>query len=414
MGHRKSLAGVLAVLLLCAAATPIFAQGNIAQRNRVTSIDIAKRHILVGHIHGLATAENDQGSAETALALRNMTLVLKPSAAQQADLETFLNRLQDPSSPDYHHWLTPEQYADRFGFSTDDLNRITSWIQSQNLTVVSVARGRNAVSFSGGVRQVESAFQTEIHRYRVKGELHYANATAPSIPAALAGIVSSIHGLNDFRPQARLIKKAELSPDYTSGVTGNHYLAPDDVAAIYDVKPLYNAGIDGTGQKIAIVGQSQISLNDVRQFRAAYNLPPADPQVIPVPGLPDPGVVSGDVDESHLDIEWSGAVARKASIIFVYSKDVTDAVQYVIDQNLAPVLSMSYGLCESLTGSADLNSLRVIAQQGVSQGITWLASSGDNGGADCYDGTRRGITSLSVDSPASIPEGNGHWRHGVQ
>jgi len=376
-----------------------------AQRNRVAAIDTEERRMLTGQVHGLATPENDQGRAESSLDLRSMTLVLKPSAQQQADLDAFLARQQDPSSPDYHRWLTPEQYADRFGFSADDLSRIATWLESQNLTVISVGRGRNAILFSGPVRQVEKAFRTEIHRYKVNGELHFANSTDPSIPAALTGLVTAIHGLNDFRPQARLVRKA--TSNYTSGVTGNHYLAPDDVAAIYDVEPLYNSGVDGAGQKIAIVGQSRINLDDIRQFRAAYNLPASDPEIIGVPGLPDPGIVNGDADESHLDVEWSGAVARKASIVFIYSQDVTDAVHYAIDQNLAPVLSMSYGLCESLTASADLNSLRTYAQQGVAQGITWLAASGDNGGADCYDGTRRAITTASVDAPASVPEVTG-------
>jgi subtilase family serine protease len=262
MVHRTSLATLIAALLLCGTADLIS-----AQRNRVAAIDTEERRLLTGHVHGLATPENDQGRAESSLELRSMTLVLKPSAEQQADLDAFLARQQDPSSPDYHRWLTPEQYADRFGFSADDLSRIATWLESQNLTVISVARGRNAILFSGPVRQVEKAFRTEIHRYKVNGELHFANSTDPSIPAALTGLVTAIHGLNDFRPQARLVRKA--TSNYTSGVTGNHYLAPDDVAAIYDVKPLYNSGVDGAGQKIAIVGQSRINLDDIRQFRAA-------------------------------------------------------------------------------------------------------------------------------------------------
>ena len=368
------------------------------------TIDNKKRIALAGHVHAHAIPENDRGLAEDSLSLRNLTLVLKPSPQQQAALDDYLARLQNPSSPDYHRWLTPEEYAAKFGLSQADLDRTAVWLQSQSLTVISTARGRNAIAFRGPVRQVEAAFQTEIHRYLVDGQMHFANATEPTVPVALNGIVSAIHGLNDFRPQARRIR---YTPLYTSGVTGNHYLAPDDIATIYDVKPLYNTGIDGAGQKIAIVGQTQINLNDIQQFRIAYNLPPSDPQIVLVPGFPDPGLSSNDLDEANLDIEWSGAVARKATIVYVYSTDVEDALHYAIDQNLAPVVSMSYGLCEALTGSADLNSLQLYAKQGSAQGITWLAASGDNGATDCFGGTGRSATSLAVDAPASIPEVTG-------
>jgi uncharacterized protein (TIGR03437 family) len=397
----RRLRGVFALLFVCGTAHSLY-----GQRDRIQAIDNKKRVTLAGHLHPRATPENDQGLAEDSLSLRNLTLVLKPSPQQQAALEDYLARLQNPSSPDYHHWLTPEEYAVKSGLSQADLDHASAWLQSQGLTVISTARGRNAISFRGPVRRVEAAFQTEIHRYLVNGQMHFANSTEPTVPAALNGIVSAIHGLNDFRPQARKIR---FSPLYTSGATGNHYLAPNDIAAIYDVNPLYNTGIDGTGQKIAIVGQTQIILNDIQQFRTAYNLPPSDPQVVLVPGFPDPGVLSkeGDLGEADLDIEWSGAVARKATIIYVYSTDVEDALQYAVDQNVAPVISMSYGLCEALTGNADLTSLRQFAQQGSAQGITWLSASGDNGATDCFGGTGRSATSLAVDAPSSIPEVTG-------
>ena len=381
----------------------------LAQRNRVplingTTPDGRKRFTLQGHMQPRATAENDLGPAESALTLRNLTLVLQPSAAQQTALEDLLARQQNPSSPDYRRWLTPEEYADRFGFSTADLARITTWLQAQGLTVTSTARGRNAISLSGPVRQVERVFQTEIHRYRVNGELHFANSTEPSLPAALSGMVMAVHGLHDFNPKTRAVK---YSPAWTSGVTGNHFLVPDDIAAIYNVKPLYNTGVDGTGQKIAIVGQTRINLSDIQQFRSAYNLPASDPQLVLVPGLPDPGFTTGDLDEASLDIEWSGAVAPKAGIIYVYSADVTDALFYVIDNNLAPVVSMSYGLCEAAIGTADLTTLRQYAKRGNLQGITWLAASGDNGGADCFGDTSGLGPTLAVDAPASLPEVTG-------
>jgi uncharacterized protein (TIGR03437 family) len=377
-----------------------------AQPSRIAgTIDNSRRVVLPGHLNPRAQAGTDQGPVDSSLPLPYVTLVLKPSAGQQADLDQLLAQQQDPSSSNYHRWLTPEEYADRFGVSQDDIAKIVAWLQQQQFTVKAIARGRNAVSFGGTAGQIETAFATTIHRYQVDGELHFANATEPSVPAALQGVVSAIHGLNDFRLRAR--QRSALSPRNTTP-GGNHQLAPDDIATIYDIKPLYSAGIDGSGQKLVVAGQTQINLSDIEQFRSYFNLAANDPQVMLVPNTKDPGISSGDLVEADLDLELSGAVARNAHIIFVYSYDVMDAAQYAIDQNLAPVLSISYGNCELQTDPSDASTMQSWAQQGNAQGITWFAASADDGGADCYGGDSRATNdSLSVDLPAAIPEVTG-------
>jgi uncharacterized protein (TIGR03437 family) len=336
-------------------------------------------------------------------------ILLKPTAAQQADLQQLLGQQQDPASPNYHKWLTPEQYAARFGQPQTNIDKLTAWLSGNGLKVVTVARGRNEVTFEGGVRQVESAFGTEIHNYSVNGEKHFANSTNPSVPAALGGFIQAVHGLDDFRMKARAKFRPLAKGAYTSGTSGYQSLAPDDIATQYDIKPLLNIGITGTNQKIAIVGQSAINPADISSFRSFFNLPPLAPQLTLVPGSKNPGIVSGDENESDLDIEFAGAVARNATVIFVYSTDVVVSVQYAIDNNLAPVISMSYGACEmdtGITGSEGLMALETLAQQGNLQGITWMASAGDSGAADCYGDGGRGNTDavLAVDAPGSIPE----------
>jgi uncharacterized protein (TIGR03437 family) len=356
-------------------------------------------------MHPRTAAAIDRGRADASLQLSYVTLTLQPSAAQQADLTALLDRQQDPSSPDYHRWLTPESYADRFGLAQTDIDKIVAWLQSQGLAVLSVARGRNAISFSGPVRAVEAAFGTEIHRYSVNGELHYANASEPSIPAILSGIIAAIHGLNDFRLKAPR-HSVVVRPAYTNAsFCGNYCLAPGDLATIYDIQPLYAASVDGTGQKIVVVGQTQINPADIQQFRTYFNLPANLPQLTLVPKTTDPGVSVNDLLEGDLDVEWAGALARGATIVYVYTTDVDDAVQYAIDQNLAPVLTMSYGQCETLTAPSDLTSWRTWALQGNTQGITWVSSAGDNGGADCAGLDNAQISdSQAVDAPGSIPE----------
>src|SRR5215467_2015128 len=195
MNHRCLCLVTLALL-------GYFATPAVAQRNRITeSLRNSRRTTLAGHIPPQARAEDDQGRVAPNLQIRAMTLALKPSDAQQADLERFLADQQDPSSPNYHHWLTPEEYGDRFGVSADDLAKITDWLAAQNLTVTATGRARNWVTFSGTAQQVETAFDTELHNFLVNGEVHVANTKRPSIPEGMTAVVQSIHGLHDSRMQ---------------------------------------------------------------------------------------------------------------------------------------------------------------------------------------------------------------------
>ncbi len=385
----------------------------MAQPSRITRrIDNHHRVTLAGHIHPKALAGADQGQVDASMPMPRVTLMFQPTASQQADLDRLLVDQQDPSSPDYHHWLTPEQYADRFGISQADMDQVKAWLASQRLTVVGVARARNWIAVSGTAGAVEQAFGTPIDRYLVNGELHYANATNPSIPAALQGVVSAIRGLTDFRlrpavrSRARAIAHA-VTPQYNSlSLCGGHCVGPDDLAVIYNITPLFDAGLDGSGQTVAVVGQSDIRLADIEQFRTFFNLPANDPQLVLVPGSVDPGISQGDIGESELDLELVGAVARNATVQFVYSSDVMTSAQYVIDQNLAPVLSISYGDCEAAYAPFDAyNSLLPMSQQANVEGITWFAASGDAGATDCYGDP--GLTNAdgiaSVDMPASLP-----------
>ncbi len=384
--------------LKCFIATIVCAASAWAQTNRITqTVDNTRRTMLAGHLHPKAYAADDRGRAEPSLPMSYITLRLAPTASQQADLQKLLVAQQTEGSPSYHRWLTPEEYAQRFGASDADIAKITQWLAGQGLKVLSTARGRNWIAVSGAAAQVEAAFHTEIHTYAANGETHYANATEPSVPAALGSLVKGIRGLNDFRMKARVAK-----PRNTMG-RGQHAIAPDDLATIYDIAPLYNAGISGAGQKIAIAGQTQVNMSDISTFRSSYNLPANNPQTLLVPGSRNPGVLSstGDLSESDLDLEWSGAVARNATIIFVYATDVMTAVQYAIDQKLAPVVSVSYGSCELETPASDADEFQQWAQQANAQGMTWFAASGDDGGADCGDSQNPG---LSVDLPGSVPE----------
>jgi len=371
------------------------------QVSRISSrLDNGRRVALAGRVHRKANPQNDLGRVPAAFAMSDVTLVLKPSASGQAALTRFLNQQQDPNSPNYQKWLTSDEFGARFGAADADIQQITDWLKSQGLSVNNVARGRNWITVSGTAAQIGAAFGTEIHQYQVDGETHYANATDPTVPAAMAPLVGSVLGLHNFRLRPRLRKP---TADYNVG-TSTHHLAPDDVATIYNIAPLYSAGIDGTGQSIAIVGQTAIRPTDIDSFRSKFNLAPINLQQVLV-GRRSPGIVDGDVDEAHLDIEWSGAVARNATIYYVYSAGgVWQSAMYIVNNNLAKVITMSYGLCEQ-ADIVDLPTYQQLAQQANAQGMSWFAASGDNAAGDCEDfGASVAQNGNSVDAPSSIPE----------
>ncbi len=413
---------ILALWAILGAVSPAV----LAQPDRITArIDNSQSVVLTGRVHRLATAQNDAGPVDPSFQLPAITLTLKPSAAQQTDLNQLLAAQQDPTSASYHQWLTPEQYGARFGVSAGDLAQIAAWLESQGFTVGYTARAHNWVSFSGTAQQVVSAFHTQIHTYNVNGETHYANSTDPSIPAALAGLVSGIRGLNNFRLKPHLRK---VQPNLT--FDRQTVVGPTDFASIYDVSRLYSGNINGTGQGIMIVGQSEIHTTDITNFRNTFGLGAANLQLVLVPsriGGGNPGYSEGDEGESDLDIEWSGAVAKNAAIIFVYSTNVWYSAQYAIDEAYAPVLSMSYGNCEQWD-FPDMDWERAAAQQANAEGITMLAAEGDAGAADCdgapyYPNVAEG--GLAVDSPGSFPEvtamggtefndaGGSYWTNGA-
>jgi pseudomonalisin len=400
-------------------ALSAFSQVKVS--NRITqAIDDRETAQLRGTLHPLLQHATDQGRMDGGIQLESVSLTFKRTAAQEAAVEKLLAEQQDPKSANYHKWLTPEQYADRFGLSTADLNKVVSWLQSEGFTVNRVARGRTQVWFTGSVSQIETVFRTEMHRYIVGGENHFVHSTELAVPAALADVVLGVHGLSDFRPRARAhirkLSPEEVKANFTSNVTGDHFVAPDDFATIYDVKALYTAGFDGTGVRIAVAGQSAINTSDIDAFRSASGLPARTASNFTVTLVPNSGtstVLTGDVGESSLDLEWAEGVAKGASETFVYvgnsnTTSVFDAFLYAIDNNIAPVISMSYGNCEQNLPSSFLTMLQQETQKANLQGQTISAASGDFGAADCGNPGNNpsalpATTGLAVDIPGALP-----------
>jgi uncharacterized protein (TIGR03437 family) len=380
----------------------------LAQPDRIAGRVDASRVLKVdGNINPQATPASDLGPVDPAMKLNYVRLMLKPSAAQQAALNQLLHDQQTPGSPNFRKWLTPEQFADRFGVSQADIAKITEWMRSQGFDIITVARSRKFIAFNATARQIQSALGTGIHHYQkngdqTNGETHFANATAPTVPAAIQPLVLGLIGLDDFHPKAQSIQATK--PRFT-GAGGGHVVSPGDLAIIYDVLPIYQAGYTGQGETIAVIGQSNVQLSDVAAFRSDFGLSSNPPQVILVPGSQDPGLVSGDEGESDLDLEYAGGMAPDAQVVFVYSTNVIISVTYAIDQQMAPVISYSYAGCELNVSSADAQSLQTLAQQANAEGITWVVASGDDGAAMCD--TKLATHGAAVSLEAALPEATG-------
>jgi subtilase family serine protease len=376
------------------------AWGTSQAAKRIRSeIDESRTFVLNGNVRpvvALALAR-DQGAAPGSQAMPRMSLHFSLTAAQQADLKQLLGAQQNRRSPQYRKFLTPEEYAKRFGLNSADIGKVTLWLENNGFSNVQAARSRAWVCFSGTAAQAQTAFHTSIHKFALNGEAHVANVESPQLPKALEGVVESIGGLHDFR----------MKPHYTSS-SGTTYLVPDDWETIYDVKPLYGAGLDGSpisGQtySIVVVGQSDVQLSDIDAFRAAAGLTAKDPTVLVPPNDSDPGIQTGgnnDEAESDLDLEWAGAIAKNANILFVTASGVENAIAYAIDNDVAPILSTSYGSCEPDLAPGEFTTENNLFAQAASMGMTILAAAGNAGAAGCDTGSIA-TQGLAVDFPAS-------------
>ena len=417
--HKPHRIAITGILFLSLSAHPARGQQSSTPSRIAQSIDEAKRIILHGNTHPLARAENERGVAPERLPLDRMLLVLRRSSQQQAALDQLLAGLHDPTSPNFHRWLSPQEFGRQYGPSDEDLRTVTTWLESHGLQVNRVSNGRVLIEFSGTAGQVRDAFHTEIHKYSANGREHWANAADPEIPAALGAVVGGIATLHNIRKAPQIALSGQtIEAEYRPGAqpkltfsSGKHALGPQDFAAIYNTAQSYAIGINGSGISIAIVARSDIfSTQDLSDFQSLFSLP-FSPLTVLVNG-PDPGDLGGlEEVEAVLDVTWTGAVAPGANIIQVVSASTnsTDGVDlseaYIIDNGLADVMSESFGSCEAAFTSAEAMEKSALAEQAAAEGITYFVSSGDSGAEGCDDpnSERVAVGPISVNLLASSP-----------
>ena len=371
------------------------------------AVDESQLTTLKGNTHHLARKEFDLGTAPATLPMQRMLLVLKRSPEQQLALHKLLDDQQDKHSPNYHKWLRPEEFGQKFGPSDADMQTITGWLQSHGFQV-GTTKGRTVLEFSGSASQVQETFHTAIHKYIVNGEQHWANSNDPQIPSALLPAIAGVATLHNFvsRPQSHLKQESVLArvvpggrPEITFTQNGQqtHALEPQDYAVIYNIQsPAYNPWT-GAGVTIGVVGRNDLynGGQDVQNFLSVVGSGMnsfGGGYVNVVVNGPDPGNIGGGEEaEATLDATWSSAIAPDAMVNFVVSGTTnnTDGIDlselYIIENNAADVMTESFGSCEYFATDAHLQQIRSLAEQAAAQGITYLVSAGDNGAEGCDD-----------------------------
>ncbi len=358
---------------------------------------------LRGNVHPLARPEFDRGAAPASLRAQRQLLVLKRTPQQERMLQQYLASLEDKNSPNFHHFLSSEQFGREYGPAPEDVAQIVSWLNGQGLSVNRVAKSNMAIEFSGSVNQIETAFHTQIHRLVINGQEHVANISNPMIPSGLAQVVAGVSPLNDFYPRPQAIRGASgrwnaaekrFDPALTVGISGNKYLfvGPGDAATIYDAPTSLNTHrasgqptYEGTGVTIGIATDGAVSIPNVARYRSLFGLPSGSVSVVMDGNSPQ----GGDETEATLDGEVAGAIAPGAKIVYYQAADTTFqsgvmlAILRAIDDNTVNILNVSYGSCELAQGAAGNQEILNAWEQAAAQGIAVTVASGDSGAAGC-------------------------------
>jgi uncharacterized membrane protein len=381
------------------------------------TVDENKLVTLGGNTRPEATAKYDRGPVADSLVMEHLFLLLKRSPEQERELEKFIDELHDSSSPTFHRWLTATEFGERFGASNQDRDTVKNWLQSHGLKVNVDYTNDVLIDFSGTAGQIQEAFRTEIHNLDVNGVKHVANMSDPQIPAALAPAVVGVVSLNDFRPQTMYRPRT----DYTVSKNGTegYLVVPGDLATIYSLNPLFSAGISGQGQKIVVIEDTDVyATADWKSFRSVFGLSSYSggsfTQIHPAPpsgsnNCSDPGAI-GDDREAIVDAEYASAAAPSAAIVLASCTGTETfggliALQNLLNESSTPpaLVSMSYGICEALSGAALNASFNSTFQQAVTEGVSVFVSAGDDAAAGCDRDSQEATDGIGVTGWGSSP-----------
>ena len=347
-------------------------------------------------------------------------VVLPPSNTGQ--LQSLLQDLYDPHSPEYHQWLRPGEFLQRFGPSAADVSSVESWLDGAGL---SATQSGFALNVSAPASRIDSVLGTSLERYRTpSGRTGYLAQQTPLVPSTLAnGTITSILGLNtvaQFEPQNTLTpqtlsgSQAAVQP-LVDGLTpcaaaesaaAPGYYTLDALGAAYGIGSLLADHQNGQGETVGLYELASHSTSDVSTYESCFGL--TNPvSTVAVDGGGGPTGGDGTL-EADVDIEQVATQAPGARIISYEGPNDTASGAYdtwhaIVSADAAQVVSTSWGLCEPMSATAGyISSFAPLFEEAAAQGQTILSAAGDSGSEDCYSSSDNS-TALEVDYPSSDP-----------
>ncbi|MFF7759194.1 S53 family peptidase [Streptomyces griseorubiginosus] len=383
MKSRLKLVGLVAVPALLSAAVPAAYAANAAQPHTT-------RAAVAGDVvKGLDTQAQRTGSVA---ADKRIPVAISLSPRGGSALDTFVAKVSDPHSASYGHYLTKAQFAARFGRTDAEVKQLTRYLHAQGLTVGKVHAGNLLVDATGTAAQLEKAFGTRLSTFKDarSGRSFYANDSAPTLPTALASLVSDVAGLNNHAQLHHQAVPRTVSPH--NGPGGGY--TPAQLKGGYNVSGTYT----GSGQKIALIEFDGFQQSNITKYDTNYGLGSPTPTVSKVDG--GSGALGDGQVEVELDIEVLHAIAPKAGVTVFEGPNSdageVDTYQAIVDSGI-PTTSISWGAAESARTTSNINAVDAVFKAGAAQGLGFYAASGDDGSDDAGDG------GTSVDYPASDP-----------
>lgn len=363
----------------------------------------------------------DLGSA-AASDVKTITVALAPR--NKAGLDAFVASLADPASPNFRKFMTPQQFAAAYGQSADAVTQVVNYLQSKGFAAARVHANQLLITVQGTNAQIAATFGAAVHNYSLSGIRYQAPANAPVIPAALAGVVTTVAGLsnkaNFHSHSASLPKNGPLAGDASSVTTlsGSVGGAPGkftvlDVASQYNINPLYGKGLTGAGKTIGIATLAGYQQSDAYAYWSQLGLSVSPTRItdVLVDGgpLPADGPGSDGAGETTLDVQQSGGIAPGANMR-VYLAPNSDAgfldvFAQAINENIVDVLSVSWGSPEIFYDAPTMDAFHTVFLQAAAQGIPVIAAAGDAGAFDINRSYTypQCTTLLTVDFPAADP-----------
>ncbi|MCU1363662.1 MAG: hypothetical protein JWM55_1490, partial [Acidimicrobiaceae bacterium] len=335
----------------------------------------------------------------------------------RGQLNSFIADLSNPSSPYFHHFLTPAQYARRFGATASTVSAVRTYFAGYGLRVGDLSTGHNLLRVVGTTTQIARAFDAPVQTVRLAGGVLDAHfAAAASLPQAIAKDVTAVAGLSTVAPEstnasathgvaiAGTCPAAGSSTGTTPNSVGGYTVQQQ--AALYGLNSEWTAGNTGVGQTIGVYELATYNASNVSTYDACYGLTPTITSINVDGGPTQSDNADNAPDEATLDVEEASALAPGAALeVYQGTQNgagPTDIYSEIASQDTATIVTTSWGVCEAATnGSAQVEQL--IFEEMAAQGQTLVAAAGDEGSSDCK-GVQGGSTSaLAVDDPASQP-----------